>query len=547
MERYDVVILGGALTGAAAALRLARTLGDRRILLIEQRRSFSALPEATTELFGLFLTRTLRLWDHLARQELPHHGPRFWFHNSSVLRIQDASELGARWQPGLPSFLLREDVLCEHLLAEAEREGVEVWRPAAVQSLELEPFDSRLTVSRDGVDRTVQATWVLDATGRAAVLGRSLGLLEPNTEHPVAALSGRWQGDLDLDGPRFAADTEFGRSTLVARRLCSNHFLGYGYRVSFVALGDGEISATLSWDRRVLDLHAEPDLADAYTAFLSGLPATRQLLQQAKLVREEVRYLPQVAFTARRVMGQGWALLGTASGFDDLASGSAGDHAARTIEATRAIVADCLAGAEVGPAIEHYNQRLTRSRRREFRARTRDRYLLHGDFDLFWPAQLIDRGWFILNEVATAERDTQRALLHQPMTGARGWLRSLVLGLVGRRLNRIARDRMWTGNYGRTNDGVRLAHHTDGIGSALLTLWHGTSGWALREFEDLGLVGQRAWAWLKGQRRLAEEFEVETLPDGFDVARPGRERPAFDEDDSLDGAAIAATADDTAF
>ncbi len=544
MERYDVVILGGALTGAAAALRMARTLGGRRILLIEQRESFSALPEATTELFGLFLTRTLRLWDHLARQELPHHGPRFWFHNSSVVRIQDASELGARWQPGLPSFLLREDVLCEHLLAEAEREGVEVWRPAKVTSLELEPFDSRLHVSHEGVEREVQATWVLDATGRAAVLGRSLGLVEPNKSHPVAALSGRWQGDLDLDGPRFAPDTEFGRSTLVARRLCSNHFLGYGYRVSFVALGDGEISATLTWDRRVLDLHEEPDLADAYTAFLSGLPATRQLLQRAKLVREEVRYLPQVAFWARRVMGQGWALLGTASGFDDLASGSGGDHAARTIEATGAIVAASLAGEEVGRSIERYNQRLARSRRREFGARTRDRYLLHGDFDLFWPALLMDRAWFILNEVTTAERDTRKALLQHPMTGPRGWLRATWLGFANRRLNRIARDRMWTGNYGRTNDGLRLAHRTDGIGSALLTLVHGASGWALREFEDLGLVGQRALAWLRGQRQLAEEFEVETLPDGFDVAREGHERAPVEEDDPLDSVPIA---DDTAF
>lgn len=519
MDEYDVVIIGGGMTGAAAAIRLRQVAPDARVMLLEQAEFFPVRPEATSELHGLYLTRALRLWNHLARHELPHHGVRFWFHNEEVVRIQGATELGTRAQPRFPAFLLRENVLCEHLLEQAAEAGVEVLRPATVEGLELEAFDSRVTYRTAEGPRTVRARWVLDASGREALVGRRLGLLEPARSHPQAALTARWVGDLDLDGPHFATDTDFARASLVARRLCSNTFVGFGYSVHCLALGDGDMEVTLVWDKRVLDLHREPDLTDAYTAFLSGLPATRQLLQQAELESDGLRILPQVAFRARRVVGQGWSLLGTAAGYLDHGGGCAGDQSASTVECTVDLVARHLAGEPVGRDLETYNRRFQRGFDRQLRARFHDRALIAGDFDLLWPLFLIERSLSVLMDLIPTRRTAAGARNRPPWSGALDGVRAAGLSLLTRRLLQMARTRMWTGNYGRHNHGLRLHYDADSAGSALVSLAHGLSGWLLREVEDLGLVGQRLWGWIRGERTLPEGNDLDTLPDGIDVRR----------------------------
>ncbi|HSF39291.1 MAG TPA: tryptophan 7-halogenase, partial [Thermoanaerobaculia bacterium] len=63
MKRYDVVILGGAFSGAAAAVLLKRDRPDLSVLVVERQEAFDAkVGEATTEMSGMFLTRRLALW-----------------------------------------------------------------------------------------------------------------------------------------------------------------------------------------------------------------------------------------------------------------------------------------------------------------------------------------------------------------------------------------------------------------------------------------------------------------------------------------------------
>ena len=523
MERYDVAIIGGGLTGAAAGRLLGQRLPEARILVVEASSSFEPSCLPTGDVSGIFLTRRLRLWDHLAQQELPSHGARFWFHNDDVLRIQGATELGTRLIPPTPSFLLREDVLGEHLLAEAGRAGCDVLRPARVTRVDVAPHDSLLEIRSGDQTREVAATWVLDASGRATVLGRKLGLIQPNREHPIAAIVGRWRGDLDLDGPMFDADTEFGRGALVSRRLCSNHFQGYGYRVQFSPLVDrqGEsahqLSVALLFDKRVLDLHEADDIGDAYSAFLSGLPATRQLLQRAELPRQALQVIPQLAYDPSALAGPGWALMGSAAGFMDLCCSPGADHAARTVEATVELVAKHLSGESVDDTIATHNRDFLRSWNRSFQARYRDRYLVDGDFDLFWPSYLLDRALYSLCEVGPMAWRTARYLRRPPMAGPVGALRAWLMRWYSSRFLLLARRRMLTGHYGRSNAGERLHYRTDPGAGSLLSLIHGLAGWGVREVESLGLLVD----WLRGDRKMPEGADLTTLPEGIEIISGG--------------------------
>src|SRR5688572_27143883 len=60
--RYDVVIVGGAFSGAATALLLRRQMPRLRVLIVEKLDTFDAkVGEATTEMSAMFLTRRLAL------------------------------------------------------------------------------------------------------------------------------------------------------------------------------------------------------------------------------------------------------------------------------------------------------------------------------------------------------------------------------------------------------------------------------------------------------------------------------------------------------
>src|SRR6201990_1151242 len=128
VTRYDIVILGGAFSGASAAILLRREQPDLRVLIVEKAEAFDEkVGEATTEMSAMFLTRRLAMWHHLENEQLPKEGLRYWFTNDKVTGPDNASETGGFLRSAVPSFQLRRDALDEHLLATAAEEGALLW------------------------------------------------------------------------------------------------------------------------------------------------------------------------------------------------------------------------------------------------------------------------------------------------------------------------------------------------------------------------------------------------------------------------------------
>src|SRR5438874_13837541 len=68
---YDVVIIGGAFSGAATALMLKRKHPAARVLIIEKAAEFDRkVGESTTELSSRYMTRLLGLANYLAHHHL---------------------------------------------------------------------------------------------------------------------------------------------------------------------------------------------------------------------------------------------------------------------------------------------------------------------------------------------------------------------------------------------------------------------------------------------------------------------------------------------
>src|SRR4051812_23273992 len=92
---YDVVIIGGALSGAATAILLLREHPGLRVLIVEKSTAFTRrVGEATVEISGYFLGRVLGLTQYLNEAHLVKQGMRFWFFNERTTSLEDCSEIG---------------------------------------------------------------------------------------------------------------------------------------------------------------------------------------------------------------------------------------------------------------------------------------------------------------------------------------------------------------------------------------------------------------------------------------------------------------------
>ena len=496
---YDVVVLGGAFSGAATALLLRRECPRLRVLIVEKAPRFDEkVGEATTEMSALFLTRRLGLWEHLEREHLPKEALRYWFHNDRVHGHAEASETGAFHRSAVPSFQLRRDVLDEHLLATAVAEGADLLRPARAREVTLGDFAHRVTVERDGEATTVACRWLLDATGRATLLGRKLGLIDRNEAHPTAAIWARWTDVRHLDDLVAREIPALAPHAVASRRLATNHYVGFGYWVWVIPLGNGETSIGVVFDKRLVGLHESRSREADYRAFLAGIPALAELLKGATLRREDLRFYAHLPYVTRQYMGEGWALLGDAAAFLDPYYSPGLDHAAFTAEATAAIVKADATGEDVRPKIREHNATFLRSYQRFFQAVYRDKYVYMGEHDLLSAAFLLDTAQYYVFLVIPAYRQAPR-FPWMPVLGPRPALVSYrLMDGYNRRFTRIALLRRELGEAGRRNDGRRVRATFNLRWAPYRMLARGLSLWLAAELDALRL---RAGAWLRRRSR----------------------------------------------
>ena len=501
-ERFDVVVIGGAFSGAATALVLRRRLPDARIAIVEKRPRFDRkVGEATVELSAYFLHHVLGLHDYLSREHLPKHGLRFWFTDGPGRRLDEMSEIGPREVPALPAFQLDRAKLDEHLLSLAQEAGCTLLRPARVETVETGWPCSTLVVREDGKEpRTLKTRWLVDGTGREGWLAARLDLRRPLPQHPTASAWGRWRGIADMDGPVLRGpDPRHPRLGHVspARRLATNHFCGDGWWCWVIPLKGGETSIGVVFDRRRFDLFKEGKARIAYERFVRERPGLAELAEHAVLDGDDFAYRRSLPYTCERYMEKGWALVGDAATFLDPFYSPGLDHAAVSICATTEIVEADLKGGldDLDARIASHNATFARSIPRWLDALYTDKYELFGDAELMRCAYLVDTGLYLLGVVGPAHRTF--AAMSNPIFGPdlpQSRIAADFMRFFKSRLVKIARHRRAAGTYGRRNLGWRSYGPAFDLGARSAgNLRRGLQAWVALEAEQASRPLRRAF------------------------------------------------------
>jgi flavin-dependent dehydrogenase len=398
--------------------------------------------------------------------------------------------MGARYNSRLSGFQVDRATLDEHVLALAVEAGCELWRPAKITALELGgAVRNVLTVQHEGETRSVRAQWVVDASGRAAVIARKLDILRPMDELPTNALWARFTGVRDWDGPALRSKfPDWANAASTSRSWATNHLMGLGWWTWIIPLKGGDYSIGLVYDTRLFTPPAGATIGERLCAHFQTHPVGRELLADARPVAGDQRAYSSLPYRCERVIGDGWALAGDAAGFLDPLYSPGLDFCAFTAHGAQSMIARALDGEDTAACAENYNARFTFCYRAWFDAIYRDKYFYMGDAELMAAAFLLDISLYHLGPVRQVYSDPSTQFDFFPFDGKPGRAVAAFMAFYNRRLATLARRKIAAGTYGSRNAHWRLlvgGFLPDNTSGKLLL--QGLARWAVAEWRNLFL------------------------------------------------------------
>jgi flavin-dependent dehydrogenase len=456
---YDVVVIGGALSGGATATLLLRQNPGIRLLIVEKSVQLSRrVGEATVEVSAYFMGRVLGLTQYLNENQLVKQGLRFWFTNDEVKNLEEAGELGGQYQVRLPSYQLDRATFDEEVLRRACVAGAELLRPASVTDVQLSSGQEQTITLKNGAgSQTVRARWVVDASGMGAILARKNGWWKSNTAHPTTATWSRWKGVKDWDGRELAEKfPKWASAVYSVRGTATNHVIGDGWWSWWIPLKGGDMSVGVVFDQRLVQWPQDGGgIGERLKAFLMEHPVGRELLVDAEFDSADLHWRKNLAYYSTTFAGDGFVLVGDAAAFMDPFYSPGMDWISFTSTSAAELITAQRRGEPMPERVERHNRDFARSHGRWFEAVYKDKYEYMGEFDLMSLAFTLDLGFYYLGIASQPFKVGIKALLIPPFSDRDSAPFFYFIRAYNRRFAEIARRRRRVGTIGKTNRGRR--------------------------------------------------------------------------------------------
>ncbi|MEO7642442.1 MAG: tryptophan 7-halogenase, partial [Ramlibacter sp.] len=322
----SVLVMGGGLAGLSLALQLRQRFPALDIVVLERRghpvpEAAHKVGESTVEIGAHYFANVLGLKPHLTASQLKKFGFRFFF-NDRKEHLEEVTELGASTFLATPAWQLDRGILENELGRLALERGIRFEDGAVVRTVEMaDPKEKygvhRVTYERQGTTATLDARWLIDASGRAGLLKRKLGLAQAN-DHNANAVWFRIADKLDVN--EWSDDAQWlARCNPPHRWLSTNHLCGDGYWAWLIPLASGSHSVGIVCDAVMHPIETMNTFDKAMEWFAVHQPQLHAELDRRRDKLQDFAFFKNFSYGCKQVFdGPGrWALTGEAGVFLD--------------------------------------------------------------------------------------------------------------------------------------------------------------------------------------------------------------------------------------
>ena len=327
-KSFDVIILGGGLAGLTLVRQLLIKHPDLRLAVVEKR-SFPVaetthkVGESTVEIGAHYFGEQLGLKKHLTDDQLPKFGLRFFF-KDAFQSLAEGTEVGGSSFFAAPSYQVDRGRL-ENYLANANVEmGATILDGARVKEICIDSSENgtrdtahQVTFIKDKQSETIQARWIVDASGRAAFIKRKLKL-EEELGHDINAAWFRIDQQIHID--EWCDDQDWQQLTgkLPRRWLSTNHLMGEGYWVWLIPLATGSTSIGIVADPRIHPLNTFNSVEKSFAWLEEHEPECAEAIEPHLEKVQDFLAIKKMSRGSRQVFsGDRWGLVGEAAAFLD--------------------------------------------------------------------------------------------------------------------------------------------------------------------------------------------------------------------------------------
>lgn len=379
----DVLILGGGLAGLTLALQLRANDPDLSIRVLERRQSPAPeaafkIGESTVEIGGHYFSQVLGLRQHLDQRQIIKFGFRFFFSDGRE-DFDRCLELGASHALPTHSWQIDRGRFENFLSERVQEQGIDLRMGARVQRIELSEDEQlhQIEWEQDGQRQQASARWVVDASGRAGLIKRKLGLAEENGHH-VNAVWFRIKGRID---PHDWSDNAewLSRSTPPERWRSTSHLVGSGYWAWLIPLASGSHSIGIVCDAQTHPIEGMKTFDLTMQWLQKHQPRLWQDLDSRRDELQDFAFSRNFSYGCKQLFSpQRWALTGIAGAFLDPFYSPGSDFIAISNTYITQLIAKDRAGEQWQPYAAVYEQ-LFFSFYQSTLAIYRDQYHLFGD------------------------------------------------------------------------------------------------------------------------------------------------------------------------
>lgn len=409
----DVLILGGGLAGLTLALQLHDRCPDLAIRVLERRchpapAAAHKIGESTVEIGAHYFADTLGLREHLDTEQIRKFGFRFFF-SEGRSELDHTPELGISRVFPTPTWQLERGTFENFLGSEVEKRGIEFLQNVTVRAIEI-GTPHIVHSSHDDTPHTHHARWLVDASGRAGLLRRRLGLEEDNGHRIGAAwmrIGARLHVDAWCKNPAWQ-----GLCDPPERWRSTNHLCGPGYWAWLIPLASGAHSIGIVADAAMHPVESFNNFERMLAWLDVHQPALARELAGHRDSILDFGFLRNVSYGCKQVFSKDrWALTGEAGMFLDPFYSPGSDFIAIGNTYITELIARDFAGRMDARCVRHFQQ-LFFSFYRSTLALYRGQYALFGNPRVMPAKVLWDYAyyWGVLAPLAIGGRLTDLEL-----------------------------------------------------------------------------------------------------------------------------------------